>query len=90
VLDRRVDIRATKHGIHVTVTPALPYGRLVLERFTRERFGWFPVARKRLDYLSRADFRIRPPATVRVAIVDKDRWTPLATSAPLHLRAARR
>jgi plastocyanin len=90
VLDRRVDIRATKHGIHVTVTPALPSGRLVLERFTRERFGWFPVARKRLDYLSRADFRIRPPATVRVAIVDKDRWTPLATSAPLHLRAARR
>ena len=90
VLDRRVDIHATKRGIEVTVTPALPYGSLLLERNTRERFGWYPVARKHLDYLSHAAFRIRRPATVRVAIVDKDGWTPLATSAPLHLRAARR
>jgi plastocyanin len=90
VLDRRVEIRATKNGLHVTVTPALPYGRLLLERRTRERFGWYPVARKRLDYLSRADFTISRPATVRVSIVDKDRWTSLATSPALHLRAARR
>jgi plastocyanin len=90
VLDRRVEIRATKHGVHVTVAPALPYGRLLLERRTRERFGWYPVARKRLDYLSRADFAISRPATVRVSIVDKDRWTSLATSPALHLRAARR
>jgi plastocyanin len=90
VLDRRVEIRATKHGVHVTVTPALPYGRLLLERRTRERFGWYPVARKRLDYLSRADFTISRPATVRVSIVDKDRWTSLATSPALHLRSARR
>jgi plastocyanin len=90
VLDRRVEIRATKHGVHVAVTPALPYGRLLLERRTRERFGWYPVARKRLDYLSRADFTISRPATVRVSIVDKDRWTSLATSPALHLRAARR
>lgn len=90
VLDRHIAIRATKRGVHVTVTPALPYGRLLLERFTRERFGWYPVARRKLDYLSRADFRVRRPATVRVAIVDRDRWTTLATSAPLHLRAARR
>jgi plastocyanin len=86
VIDRHVDIRATRRGIHVTVTPALPYGRLLLERNTRERFGWYPVARRRLDYLSRADFAVRRPATVRVAIVDKDGWTPLATSPPLHLR----
>jgi plastocyanin len=90
VIDRRVDITPTKRGIHVTVTPSLPYGRLLLERNTRQRFGWFPVARRRLDYLSRADFGISRPATVRVSIVDRDSWTPLATSAPLHLRAARR
>jgi plastocyanin len=90
VLDRRVDIHATKRGIHVTVTPALPYGRLLLERLTRERFGWYPVVHRRLDYLSRADFRIRRPATVRVSIVDKDGWTPLATSRALHLRGAGR
>jgi plastocyanin len=90
VLDRRVDVTLTKQGIHVTVTPGLPYGQLLLERNTRERFGWFPVARKRLDYISRADFRIRRPATVRVSVVDRDGWTPLATSPPLHLSAARR
>jgi plastocyanin len=86
VIDRRVDVRATARGIHVTVTPPLPYGRLLLERDTRERFGWFPIARGRLDYLSRADFRVRRPATVRVSVVDKDGWTPLATSPTLHLR----
>jgi plastocyanin len=90
VTDRHVDVTATKHGIHVTVTPALPYGHLLLERNTRERFGWFPVARKRLDYVSRADFRVARPATIRVSIVDRDGWTPLATSAPLHLRSGRR
>jgi plastocyanin len=86
VLDRRVNLTATKAGIHVTVTPKLPYGRLLLERNTRERFGWFPVAHRRMDYLSRADFRVARPATVRVLLVDRDNWTPLATSAPLHLR----
>ena len=72
MLDRRVDVTPTKRGVHVTVTPSLPYGHRA-QRNTRERFGWFPVARKRLDYLSRADFRIARPATVRVALVDKRR-----------------
>jgi plastocyanin len=86
VIDRHVDVTPTKRGIRVTVTPALPYGHLLLERNTRERFGWFPVARRQLDYLSRASFRVRGPSTVRVVLVDKDAWTPLATSLPLHLR----
>jgi len=60
---------------------------LLLQRDTRERFGWFPVQRKRLDYLSRAAFRVSRPATVRVALVDKDGWTPLALSPPLHLKS---
>jgi plastocyanin len=90
VLDRRVELTQTKSGVSVSVTPPLPYGRLLLERNTRERFGWFPVARKRLDYLSRGAFRVRRPATVRVLLVDKDTWTPLATSAPIHLRASPR
>jgi plastocyanin len=90
VIDRHVDITQTQRGIHVTVRPALPYGHLLLERNTRQRFGWFPVARKRLDYLSHADFRVPSPATVRVSVVDRDGWTPLATSAPLHLRGPRR
>jgi len=87
VIDRHVSLTPTKQGVRVTIVPPLPYGRLVLQRDTRERFGWFPVARKRLDYLSRAAFTVPRPATVRVALVDKDGWTPLALSPPLHLRA---
>jgi plastocyanin len=86
VIDRHITLTPTNRGVRVTITPPLPYGRLLLERNTRERFGWFPVARKRSDYLSRAAFRVSRPATVRVALVDRDGWTPLATSAPLHLR----
>jgi len=86
VLDRRVALTPSRRGVSVTITPKLPYGRLLLERNTRERFGWFPVARKRLDYLSRGQFTVRRPATVRVLLVDKDTWTPLATSPALHLR----
>jgi hypothetical protein len=87
VIDRHISLSPTKRGVRVTITPPLPYGRLLLQRDARERFGWFPAARKRLDYLSRAEFRVRRPATVRVALVDKDGWTPLALSPPLHLKA---
>jgi plastocyanin len=90
VIDRHVVVTPTSRGVHVTVVPGLPYGRVLLERNTRERFGWFPVARRRLDYASRADFRVARPVTVRVAIADRDGWTHLAVSPPLHLRAARR
>ena len=89
VIDRRVDVTRTKRGVHVTVTPQLAQGRVVLQRNTRERFGWFPVARRRLDYASRADFAVRGAATVRVALVDRDGWTPLALSPTVHLRARR-
>jgi plastocyanin len=89
VLDRRIEITPTRRGIHVTITPQLPYGRLLLERRLRERFGWYPIARKRLDYLSRASFRFARPATIRVSLVDRDGWTPLATSPVVHLRRPR-
>jgi plastocyanin len=87
VIDRHLALIPTKRGVRVTITPPLPYGRLMLQRNTRERFGWFPVARKRLDYLSRAAFVVHRPATVRVALLDKDGWTPLTISPPLHLSA---
>ena len=32
------------------------------------------------DYVSQADVRIKGPARVRIVLVDKDGWTPLATS----------
>jgi hypothetical protein len=44
------------------------------------------VAAHRLDYVSRAAFRLRRPARVRAILVDTDGWTPLAASAVLRLK----
>jgi plastocyanin len=82
---RRVRLRATRRGVAVSVTPSVPYARIVLQQDLHERFGWWPVARARLDYLSQASFRVRPPARVRAVLVAKDGWTPLATSRVLVL-----
>jgi plastocyanin len=89
VVNRRVFVRASGQGIAVTVTPPDPGATVVLELFLRERFGWWPVKRTRLDYLSRADFRVRGPARARVMLVDRDGWTPLVTSRAVRLRRSR-
>jgi plastocyanin len=86
VSDQHVAVRASRGAVAVTVTPSDPYGEVVLQERLREHFGWWPVARKRLDYVSSARFRVRRPARVRVVLVDKDGWTPLATSRVLVLR----
>jgi plastocyanin len=86
VSDRRVLLRATRTGVVVTVTPSLPYGHVLLQRDERERFGWWPVARARLDYVSTATFTVRGPGRVRALLVDRDGWTALATSPPVMLR----
>jgi hypothetical protein len=81
-----VEVRANRRGVALTVTPHAPYARVVLELRLRERFGWWPAAVKRLDYLSQARFRVRRPARLRVVLVDHDGWTPLAISRVLVLR----
>jgi plastocyanin len=86
VSSSRVHVRASRAGVAVTVAPKDPYGRVMLQRHIRERFGWWPVARKRLDYVSEARFRVRRPARVRVLLLDTDGWTPLAISRVIHLR----
>jgi plastocyanin len=89
VSERRVLLRATKRGVAVTVTPSVPYGRVLLQADLREHFGWWPIARARLDYLSRASFRVKRPARVRALLVTQDGWTPLATSRVLVLGRAK-
>ena len=89
VTDRRVKVRAGRRGVSVTVTPSDPYGRVVLQVRLRDRFGWWPVARKRLDYVSHAHFALRRPARARVVLVDRDDWTPLAVSRVVVLRPRR-
>jgi hypothetical protein len=81
-----VKVHATRRGVGLTVTPHAPYAPVVLKLRLRERFGWWPVARTRLDYLSQARFRVRRPARLRVVLVDPDGWTPLSTSRVLRLR----
>jgi plastocyanin len=90
VSDRKLLVRATKRGISVTVTPALPYARVVLQEDLRERFGWWATKRARLDYVSQASFAVARPARVRVLLVDRDGWTALATSPVLTLGHVKR
>jgi plastocyanin len=85
VSDRKVLVRATRQGVSVSVIPALPYARVVLQEQLRERFGWWITKRARLDYVSAASFRVARPARVRVLLVAGDGWTALATSRVLTL-----
>ncbi len=89
VVDRKALIRATSRGLAVTVSPLDPGATVVLELFLRERFGWWPVQRARLDYASRAAFTVRGPALARVVAVDRDGWTALFTSPVLRLPRSR-
>lgn len=84
---RKVALTPTPTGLDVSVTPSAPYAPVLVETYLRERFGWWPVARTRLDYVSEAEIRVRRrPARVRVVLVDRDGWTPIATSPEITLR----
>ena len=82
---RRVHVEPTRTGIDVSVSPSDPYAKLLVEVYLRERFGWWPVRRTTLDYVSEAAIPVRGPARVRVVLVDTDGWTPIATSKPVTL-----
>ena len=85
VRDRRLHVRVSGSRISVSVTPPAPGATVVLELYLRERFGWWPAVRRRLDYLSRAEFRVRGPVRARVELVDRDGWTPLIVGRPLRI-----
>lgn len=82
---RKVHVTPTRHGINVEVTPSDPYAPILVEVYRRERFGWWPVARGHLDYVSEAELRVHRPALVRVVLTDIDGWTPIATSRAVKL-----
>jgi plastocyanin len=83
VTSRRIKLRRTRRGIRVTVTPSDPYAKVMLQRRERERFGWWPIARARLDYTSRAGFPVRSRGRYRAILLDRDGWSALATSRVL-------
>ena len=80
--------RAARRLIDVRARPASPGTRVVLELKLRERFGWWPAARARLDRRSRARFTLRGHAgvPVRVVTVGPDWATVLSASRVLRLR----
>ena len=73
--------------VSVSASPATPGARVVLQLKLRERFGWWPVARARLDGRSRARFAVRghAGATARVVLVGPDWASPLSESRVLKL-----
>jgi plastocyanin len=73
--------------LHVRVVPKRPNGLVVVQLRLRERFGWWPVARDRLNGNSRARFRLPPTrAKARVVLTLNDGATVLAASRPVGLR----
>jgi plastocyanin len=91
VLDRKLSARAATRGRRVTVdadvAPASMGAPVVLQLKLPQHFGWWPVARARLDHHSRARFALklahRYPA--RVLLTLSDGATALATSRTLHV-----
>jgi hypothetical protein len=93
VLDHQVSARAVRHGravvFSVAVTPSSPGSTVVLQLRLRERFGWWPERRARLDGGSHARFVIhtRRRVRARVLLTRSDGATPLAQSPELRLAA---
>jgi plastocyanin len=91
VLDRKLTASAKTRGRRVTVSsnvaPGSPGAPVVLQLKLPLHFGWWPVARAKLDKSSRASFAIklghRYPA--RVVLTLSDGATVLAASRTLHV-----
>ena len=75
VSEHRGIVHARRGRVSVRTLPPNPYARVMLELRLRDRFGWWPQRFERLDYLSRASFRVNRRVRARVSLVDKDGWT---------------
>jgi plastocyanin len=82
-----VNVKASKRRLWAHVDPANPGARVSLQFKLRERFGWWTVARGRLNRRSDAHFEIRrrKPVWARVVLTQSDGWTALAASAAVRL-----
>jgi hypothetical protein len=84
IVDRRITAGARRGVVTARVTPASPRATVVLQLRLRDRFGWWPVARHRLDRHSRTRFVVRAPGrrhvSARVVLTLSDGATALARS----------
>jgi hypothetical protein len=88
--DMVAKVRRGRRGtaaVLAAANPSAPGARVVLELKLRERFGWWPVARARLDKRSRARLTVHghPGAPARVVLVAPDWATPLSESRVLRI-----
>jgi plastocyanin len=86
-----VSVTPSRRRLRVHVEPLNTGARVSLQFKLTERFGWWTVARARLDRKSTASFAIpgRKRVWARVVLTQRDGWTPLAISANVRLRARR-
>ena len=86
-LSATVRRRAGSSLVRVAASPPAPGARVVLQLKLRERFGWRPVARARLDTRSHASFAVRGRrgAPVRAVLVGPNWTTPLSQSRTFRL-----
>jgi len=80
--------RGRRPALKAKATPSTPGARVVLQLKLRERFGWWPVSRARLDQRSQAQFRLRRSqrgVPARVVLVGPDWATELNTSRVVRL-----
>jgi plastocyanin len=88
--DLSARVRRSRRGSVVTVNanPVTPSGRIVLELNLRERFGWWPVKRARLDKRGQASFLVSGygRAQARVVLVGPDWASPLSETRVFRLR----
>jgi plastocyanin len=82
-----VRVKASRGRLRVHVDPVNPGAKVSLQFKLRERFGWWTVARARLDKQSNGRFVVRrsQPVRARVVLTLNDGWTPLATSAAVRV-----
>jgi hypothetical protein len=91
VIDRAVTASSRTHGrravVKTRVLPASHGATVVLQMRLKERFGWWPVRKAKLDHASQARFtvKLRHAVRARVVLTTADGVTPLVHSSVLHL-----
>ena len=88
--DLSARVRRSRRGSVVTVSanPVTRGGRILLEVNLRERFGWWPVKRARLDKRGQASVLVRgySGAQARAVLVGPDWASPLSETRAFRLR----
>jgi hypothetical protein len=95
---RPLELRARRQGrkrvrLTAKATAAQPGAPVVLQTWLKERFGWWPIARRRLDRASQARFTFRRRSRgrrLRVVLTEPDGVTARGTSNVVRVRRAAR